>query len=305
MPEGSSIPLRGYRLQPYREKIPGNTEVMKCVNYFIAFDALSPEEKAEISGVDPHGFTYEFSADEWKLWRDAGAQRGLSVGVAWGLGDSDPLAKGQAIGKVAAVEGCARSLLDAESAWDQPDDAAKVDIMCGAIRETAPRSTLVNQGWHVPTAHPNYPVVTFAKWCNAFAEMRYYNESGFVTQYGRARVQICEGWFDQSWGDVERNKLGPQRLVLAHQPTWQGYRWDDVTADGINALLKYDNGPGNIWCEWWPDASFWLMVRCIQALHAQGYHGPAAVWMFQKDHPPLVIDGKCGPKTMAALGVTP
>ena len=39
------------------------------------------------------------------------------------------------------------------------------------------------------------------------------------------------------------------------------------------------------------------------ALERAGYRGPNAVYDYQRDHPPLVVDGRCGPKTQASLGV--
>lgn len=290
----------GLWIQPYRAEIPGGTEAAKVAAFAARLDALEGLG-GYLVGLAPHGFTTELNADRWNLWREMAAARGLACGVAYGLDDSDPSGKGARIAAVASQPGCALVLLNAESSWDQSDDGAKVDAMCAPIAKAAPRVALINQSWPVPTSHSGYPFSTFAKWCRAFAEERYYND--WKSQYGTARYRRTEPWFNQSWGTLERNELGPQNRLRPHWPTFQGYTWTDIEPDCITAQVKYDSGPLFVWSEWFPEESFLRAARCVASLHAKGYSGPGAVWNFQSDTPPLSIDGICGPATRAALGV--
>lgn len=299
MSEETIMPA-GLILQPYRAKIPGD-EAAKVAAFSAKIDTLTTEKEA-LAGLAPHGFTTEFSPAEWVLWRNEATRRGLQPCVAFGLNDADPEGKGERMAEV-CKEGASACVLNDESAWDQSDDAAKVALMCAPIAKDAPKTLMLEQSWPVPTVHAAHPYEEFNRWCVALCEERYYND--FKSEYGDNRVAMLEARSDQSWGSVEFSRLAPKGLVRPHWPTFQGYAYDSekVLYEFIGILCKYDSVPVFIWCEWWPQPSFWLAVRCLVALHKAGYFGPSAVWRFQHDHG-LTVDGKCGPRTRAVLGVS-
>jgi hypothetical protein len=295
---------RGCWLQPYRYKIPGATEAEKVAWYFAKLRALFllfPVLRAVIVGVLPHGFSSEFSAEEFQLWRDAAEREGMKAGVAFGIGSTANMAVvGDRIGVVAASGGCALVELDCEGIeWEQSAARAAAVTLCTAIQKRAPRIPLYNQSWPVPTVHGNYPFEEFARFCAAWSDQRYYND-----WTGLKRYRVNEGWFCESWGTEVKTEIAPNTArVLAQAPTFQGYGWADIVPSAVTCFTTYDNAACSIWCEPWPEDSFFLALRCVGELHAQGYSGPSAVWDFQADTDGLAIDGICGPATMRALGV--
>ena len=88
--------------------------------------------------------------------------------------------------------------------------------------------------------------------------------------------------------------------------TIEGYGWDDVPWDCVTCLLANDSVI--VWCDPFPTETFTKAVRSVGALAALGFTGPGAVTAFQTQAQANgtyagAIDGKCGPETMAALGV--
>lgn len=297
----------GLWVQPYRAKIPGNSEEEKVRVFFQAVDALFarlPVLRLVFVGVLPHGFSSEFTRAKFELWRDAAAARGMLAGAAFGIGSTANAAiVGARIGLVAATPGCALVQLDAEGQeWEQTAARAAATALCKAIVATpgADRTPLLNQSWPVPTVHSNYPFEEFAVYCWGFSEQRYYNN--WKSIHGVKRYRICEAWFCESWGTEERTELAPTMArVLPHCPTIQGYEWADVVPSLVTCLTKYDSVPVSVWSEWFPQESFWEGARCLANLHSLGYAGPCAVWDFQAATVPLRIDGICGPATTLAL----
>jgi len=293
-------------LQPYRAKIPGASEQEKVTVFFARIDALFalyPVLRLVLVGVLPHGFSSEFTSAKFQLWRTEAEKRGMRAGCAFGIGSIANMAVvGDRIGVVIASGGCALVNLDCEGQeWESTGARDAAVTLCKAILKRAARAVLYNQGWPVPTSHGAYPFEQFALYCVAWSDQRYYND---FTTYGLRRYRICEGWFCESWGTEEKTEIAPTTArVLAQAPTFQGYGWSDILPSAVTCLTTYDNICASIWCEWWPQDSFWTAARCMAELHAREYSGPSAVWNFQADSADLTIDGICGPATMAALGV--
>lgn len=298
-----SVLKKGIYLQTYRAAIPANTEQQKVNMFFAAFDALSDRRKRAVKGIIPHGFTVEFTVERWKLWVNACEQRGLVCGVAFGLDDSEPAAKGQRIAQFAVYTNCVVMLLDAEGAWDQIEDQAKVALLCNPIVAANPRQLMMTQPWPVPTYHMNFPYQQFAKYTQAVAEQRYYND--WKQTYGTKRYKICESWFDESWGTLEKNVLSRTvpSTIRPHAVTIQGYAWGDIPYDLVTCLCRHLTQPVIVWSDWFPEESFWYGVEPAQELLEREFIGENAVWMFQSSTDTLTIDGLCGPRTREALGV--
>jgi len=294
---------RGIYIQTYREEIPGSTEAEKVANFFAKFDALNTRRKKAVKGIIPHGFTSEFTVEEWKLWLVECKSRGLQCGVAFGLDDSQPALKGQRIALFAAEPECVIILLDAEGKWDQIDDGPKVAQLCDPIVATNKRQLMATQPWPVPTYHSNWPYVQFARYTQQWAEQRYYND--WKSTYGKQRYKICEAWFDESWGTEEKTVLSrtTPSSIRPHAVTIQGYSWDDIPSDLVTCLSRHLVQPVVVWSEWFPTESFWYGVEPAQELIDRDFLGENAVWMFQTSEQLLEQDGICGPLTRAALGV--
>lgn len=297
--------------QVLRRDIPAPTESERVKIYFDAFDRLNSRIRSVIAGIIPHGFEGEFTADKFQLWKDACKYRNLDCGVAWGIGGTDnSKRKGEYYGTLATAENPVVTLIDVEvNSWEGSSALQAAHDLCQGFRSKSARGNLICQTWMVPTVHMGVPYSTFETYCNAFASMDYYNDFS-----GSNRYWVNVGWRNQSWGQLQREVLAPQRgrrAVLPRLSTIQAYGWSDILTSLVTALCSDSSGGMILWeqstsgvtPDWWLQSATQIGIERFAALVERGFSGPSAVWDFQASTPDLVIDGLCGSATANALGV--
>ncbi len=279
--------------QLYRDANHGGTPAMVT--------ALAKIKQHGCPGVFFHMFPNEANLIErFKACAKLAHDEGLLACVAFGLDSSmSPTAKGDALGAVAALPECYALALDAEGAWDSNKKSDAI-VMCERIRELAPDALILDQPWPVPNYHSGFPWEEFSKYVDIHAPQYYYND--FKSRFGSQRYVKCQEWFDGSWTALENSlRAKNPSLVKTRIPTIQGYGWDDSFYDLVTCLMS--NETALVWCDPFPTETFAKGLRVRNALTLAGHTGPRAVFDFQQANN-LDVDGKCGPATLLALGVS-
>lgn len=249
-------------------------------------------------------------------------------------------AKGRLVGSVLAKKTCIAGLLDAEGRWDDGDADKPGDVtdkddaisLGAALREVAPSAIVGDQPWFAIDSHgelrkapragdskdvfKGFPVDEFARVVNwrRFRQM-YCNQAGFKAQWGTSRYEKVTAWMDRDWKKLE----GPFKaagLPFDLGVTIQGYGWGDALSDLVHQVLDAcatKNQELIVWCDYEPSREIVAAVKALSFLRARGFTtlGHSAdriVRAFQLSYnqsavKPLDVDGACGPKTLAAMGI--
>jgi hypothetical protein len=291
-------PLKaGVHVQIYRDALHGADRAAKLARLDAA---LADFAAAGVAGVAFHGFVGDLTPAKFGELAALAARHGLQASAAFGLGDGNshrPEQAGVWMASVAKRPDCAALILDAEGAWEnEPGDRPAATAMGASFRASAPDAYVITQPWPVPTLHSKFPEREFAAWVDADARQAYVND--WTRQYGKARYARCMAWFAASQAQLAR-QLGD--LARPQLITLQGYGWADILPDLVDGLLTHPIVV--MWSEPFPDAATMRALAAVKALKTAGCTGPDAVRQFQARHgAPLAVDGRCGEKTMAALG---
>ncbi len=309
----SQWPLkRGIFIQTYRAKIPGATHAARMKT----LDAKMAEWKtAGVVGVGMHGFSEELPAAMPELIGMCQKRQMDCLGM-FGLDATDPIGKGKRMASVGNMPGCGGVGVDAEGAYDIGKQQVALD-MGKAFRADAPKAFVADQSWPVPTLHSSFPYEQFAGFTDAYgkyiefvdvhAEQKYYND--FARQYGLARYEKCEAWFETSEARLET--ILPAKARRPHVLTIQGYGWSDIPYKCVKCVVTHESM--FVWSEWYPEPTFMHAAQARQrldqkvGLYVNGvWSGDDAVLRFQKKYnltasTKLSEDGVYGPKTDAAL----
>lgn len=296
--------------QILRRDIPGD-DSQRVKLWFDQYDRLNNTIKSVIGGILPHGFDSEFTLDEYILWRDAAKLRGLDCGAAWGVSNtSNAKQRGEHYGYIAQQGNAVSTVLDIETAsWEGSTAPQAARDLLAAFRRIAPRRNLVCQTWHIPTVHRGVPYAIFQTQCDYFSSMDYYNSFN-----GSNRYWINNGWIKESWGELQKTELAPdraRRAVLPRISTIQAYQWGDILTSLVSclcdasagAIIMWEQQTVNVQPDWWIQTPTLVGIERYAALVERGFVGSTAVFDFQASTDTLVIDGLCGPATAAALGV--
>jgi hypothetical protein len=285
--------------------------------------ALDLYAQLQLPGVALHGGPRSLT----KHWRDYAARvtgRGLACLAAFGLDGHDDddgtvltaAEKGEAMAAIANRPDCAGVVQDEESGYDTGVPSAWNDArtMLAAFRRDAPQALAIQQGWPEPLEHPHYPVEDLLRPADAAAPMVYPNVAWYVTHWGRARYARVVKRYEDQWSELERTRLAPAGIVRPRFPTTQGDGWGDILPDLCACLLA--NPRMLVWCEPFLSATVVRMLRAVRRLEADGFYDPRAPaadavvrWQraYNAAHPgsamPLLEDNRCGPATLAAMGL--
>lgn len=248
--------------------------------------------------------------------------------------------KGDLMGDVLSRPTCSAGLEDAEGHWDAhdgPGDVTDEDdalALGEALRKRAPTALVGDQLWFAILSHASirktplpadplnvmagFPADEFARRSVNWYRFReaYCNEAGFKRQWGSRRYEEVFAWMDRDWA-IARVALANVGLDRPLGVTIQGYGWStDCLDDLAHCLLKYRaqlQQPVVIWGEPFPDDDTLRYVVGTQKLIDHGFAGPGvdpfdAIRAYQSDwnksapsSQQLVVDGRCGPKTIATL----
>lgn len=297
----------GIYIQPYMDKFPGANRTAKIDN---VRRQLAVWKSLGVAGVAWHGF----AGHEYGQWQMLGPelfgvltaltkeQEMLSL-AAYGLGSTKAVAKGEFIGNVGKMDGCAGVLFDMEGAWEnEASDKPNAKKMGDAYRALAPDQWTCDQPWFAPAVHwSKFPWEETAGFVDERCPQVYCNN--FIKQWGRDAYEKTWAWYLKDWVKLDK-RLAARNLVRPRRPTIQGYQWDN-TADVVHCLTS--NPSLFVWTEPFPDESFMVGLRIQKCLSDLGFTGANAVQDFQADWNNtggrrLVVDNQCGPNTMNALG---
>lgn len=287
----------GLYIQPYRDAIRGDH--LDALKRALDVWGSSPQVK----GIAPHSVNLEMSEAEYAPLAAEARARGLACLAAFGLGDSFPERYGTRIARFALRDDCDGVVFDMEGAWEnERDDRDDARQMFAAFRRDAPRATAVDQPWFAPTLHSSFPWKETAEAVDLRCPQVYCND--FKSRFGRERYAKVEKWHRDSWSTMERRWSAARIPIRPVSRTIQGYAWDDIPADLVLTLLTHATAaPVFVWCDPFPAPSFLRGLDAVDALRARGFTGHDAVADFQRADGTLTADNRCGPKTLARLGL--
>jgi hypothetical protein len=256
-----------------------------------------------IKGVAMHSVNMEMDESEYAKLAEVCHKRNLLSLAVFGLGDSHPQQYGRMVGTFANRPDCAAAGFDCEGSYEnEPDDPQKAQALCDATRQTAPDAYLFDQPWAVPTQHHRFPDEIFARTVNIRCSQDYF-ESHKKT-YGRLRYAKCLPWFTASQADLDA-RLAAKGIHTPRGSTLQGYGWTDVIHDLVDALMRRADSVTFIWSDPLPTKAIVVAMRAVARMRALGFRGADGVRGYQASlRGVIVVDGKCGRKTLRALGFT-
>jgi len=209
--------------------------------------------------------------------------------------------------------------------------------MCAALRNRAPNALIGDQCWFAIDSHgelrarpigqdvfEGFPADEVARKAVNWRQFRqaYCNHAEYKARWGTLRYRKVFDWMARDWSKLEAPF---KRAGLHYAPgvTIQGYGWDDMPWNLVDCLLQTcitDGQPVIVWCDY--DATYGyvapspVVVACIKALaflRARGFaplgRTPGdVVRAYQADYNrtaarPVAVDGKCGPGTLATMGL--
>lgn len=315
----------GFFLQVYRGAVRGNhaLELPKIVR---------TAKQYGFSGIVWHGFPRELLRN-WPKTAKYALDLGLPSYASWGLDsakDNDGTRltageKGNLIGSVLAQSTCSGGLLDAEGQWDSElgptDDMGEAGALeLGlSLRRVAPLGLVGDQPWYAIDSHgelrtearklasgnvfAGFPVDEFAKhavnWCRA-RQAYIYGADKDPNAYERTFARM-----EREWARI-RPAMEKAGLTRPETVTLQGYAWDAVLSDLVDALVDWRwnrDQPVFVWAHGLPTPPFLRALHCAQTLGELGFAKPgvlprAAIRAFQTAHG-LKADGLAGTLTIA------
>ena len=296
----------GVWIQPYLDDIPGKTHAAKMSSLGAQ---LARWKQLGVIGVAFHGFTTSLPAQLPELIGPA-KSNGLLSAAAFGLDATDPIGKGERLGRAAVIPGLSCVGLDAEGAYDQNAQNIAASML-RVYRDAAPDMLTFTQPWPLPQYHSHFPYIEFASQTDVVAPQMYYND--WKSQHGGARYREMGPKFESAWRDLEAHVFAPRQLVRPRILTVQTYGWSDIKYDCVDCVVRNETIIG--WGEPYPEQEFLGALSIRQrldqrvGLYVNGqWNGSTAVLRFQQHYnsqmPPsaqLLEDGKYGAKTDAAL----
>lgn len=291
----------GLHVQFYRDAQPGDDPTA------LARAIASWGNTASIAGVAMHSVNLEMSESEYEPLARVALAAGMQPSASWGLGDSHPELYGKTLARFAKRPDVVSTIFDMETSFEnEADDPAKAERLFDAFRHDAPDAFALDQPWPVPTLHSRFPDRVIVRYIDMRSSQDYWNN--WKHAYGRARFAKLRPWFAKSKATLDAQLAHLGLPVPPRTRTIQGYGWDDAPADLVFALIEAVREPTPVWCDPLPTPAFLAGVKTVDNLRLGGWLRdgvpPDVLVREFQTATGLTVDGRCGVKTMAALGVT-
>lgn len=246
-----------------------------------------------VSGVLPH---YSDGGLGWlKTAEKPLKQAGLQIVGSLSIVSTDRIAA--LLDASSVVDGC---MMDWEGAWDGQQNKAKTIMQQIADRfGNAANGRVIDCPWWAPLktpsgkpSHPSAPNAQFGR----FAVDRY------VQAYGAPVDKRSTSMLDWARSPTQWASLGNWKIRGA----FQAYKRS--VSDQVRTLMAESTSAESACCMWdfaEFDVNFVFALKIRAKLVELGFRGASAVSDFQRHEGSLAVDGICGPKTTAALGLTP